>query len=223
MVGIIQNSVHLVCEVGGHSLAGAVPVFIHVACVLIHDGITGAAEVGAGLAVYIVHADGESLRLQHIGIAVVEAYIVAVRSFVIEREFPKVLDEFALETEHGSELHGAGKSVSLGDVAHRTTSLHAVGVEFPLIRHFVNVGSVSHRHVFFIAKAHDYICAHGVEGFTAGIVVAILTTGKAVQFGRAGIDFSFNGAGKFRIDRGDAGNNIAYIGIQFGEVLAIGD
>ena len=68
--------------------------------VLIDNVIAGAAEVGACLAVDVVDADGEGLRLEDICFAVVNAIVIAVRTFIVQRKLSEVLDEFALNAKH---------------------------------------------------------------------------------------------------------------------------
>lgn len=98
----ISQRVHLIGEVSRH--LHAIPIFIHVSGILVDDIIAGAAEVGACLAVDVVDADGEGLGLQDIRIAVMDAVVVAIRTFIVQRKLSEVLDEFPLDAKLGVTL-----------------------------------------------------------------------------------------------------------------------
>ena len=76
-----ELGIHLVCNIGRYILH-AMPVFINMAHVLVHNVIGGAAEVGACLAVHIVQTEFIGAAFQYIGGAVVETVVKAVRSFI---------------------------------------------------------------------------------------------------------------------------------------------
>ena len=63
-----------------------------------------------------------------------------------------------------------GKAVSFADVPDRAVCFHGIRMDFPFIRYFVNIGSVSDRHVFVFAPVHHDVFTHGVEGIGGGIV-----------------------------------------------------
>ena len=125
--------------------------------VLVDDIVAGSAEVGACLAVDVVDADGEGLRLENIRFAVMDAVVVAVRTFIVQRKLSEVLDEFALDAEHRGDIVGAGEAVGFRDMADRPAGFHAVSVNFPLTRFLINIGGVSDRYIFVITPAHMYI------------------------------------------------------------------
>ena len=147
----ISQRIHLIGEVSRH--LHAIPIFVHVSGILVDDIIAGAAEVGACLAVDVVDADGEGLGLENIRFAVMDAVVVAVRTFIVQRKLSEVLDEFALNAKHRGDIVGAGEAVGFRDMADRPAGFHAVSVGFPLARFLINIGGVSDRYVFVIAPA----------------------------------------------------------------------
>ena len=140
-VGAIQCRIELIRKVGRHFSSS--PVAVDMSHVLVDDIVAGAAEVGACLAVDVVDADGEGLRLENIRFAVVNAVVVAVRTFIVQRKLSEVLDEFALNAEHRGDIVGAGEAVGFRDMTDRAAGFHAVSVNFPLARPYAHYPSGS--------------------------------------------------------------------------------
>lgn len=116
-VGTIQCRIELIRKVGRHFSSS--PIAVDMPHVLVDDIVAGSAEVGACLAVDVVDADGEGLRLENIRFAVVNAVVVAVRTFIVQRKLSEILDKFPLDAKHRGDIVGAGEAVGFRDMADR--------------------------------------------------------------------------------------------------------
>ena len=191
--------------------------------ILIDDIIAGAAEVGACLAVDIVDADGEGLGLEDIRFAVMDAVVVAVRTFIVQRKLSEVLDEFPLDAKHRGDIVGGCEAVGFRDMTDRTAGFHGIGMGFVLTRFLVDIGGVSDRYVFVIAPTHDDIFTHRVKGIISSIIISILTGGQICQRGTGRSYFGSNHSSKLWIHGLDLSNDLCYVAHQFLSRLAAGN
>ena len=126
---------------------------------------------------------GEGLGLEDIRFAVMDAVVVAVRTFIVQRKLSEVLDEFPLDAKHRGDIVGAGEAVGFRDMTDRAAGFHAVSMNFPLARFLVDIGGVSDRYIFVIAPAHMYIIHREVIVCVFWIAHGFQLAGKSAQCG----------------------------------------
>ena len=127
-IGSCCDSVHLISQVGWH-LAHVdtieFPVLVNVTHVLVSYITGGAAEVGTGLAVYVIQGEGVGVRLQDIYIAEGNAEVEAVRPFIVQRETAHVLQVFAVNGQVIVNVVGQRTAPCLSNRVYRAVDLCA--------------------------------------------------------------------------------------------------